>query len=112
MATDSNGVILGATPAGVPHLAIPFAIAYDGSAQVVEQDTSEDIVQCVAMLVGSRPGDRLLVPGYGTPDPTFTGLQVGPVRRSASRWEPRATLSVQVDPGGTERVVVGVAGGN
>jgi hypothetical protein len=108
MATDSNGVVIGATPPGVPHLAIPCTLDYDGTAAVVEQDTSVEVVQSVAMCVGSRPGQRLLVPIYGVPDPTFGVLNRAAVAGACGRWEKRATVSVQVVPGGNERVVVEV----
>lgn len=111
MATDTNGVVLGITPSGVPHLAIPFAIGNDGTAVVNEQDTSVEIVQSVAMCVGSEPGQRLLVPNYGVPDATFAGVSTGAEVSACGRWEPRATVSIRITPGGTEQVVVGVKGG-
>jgi phage baseplate assembly protein W len=112
MATDPNGVVIGAIPSGVPHLTIPFTIGYDGTASVLEQDTSDEIVQSVAMCVGSEPGQRLLVPNYGVVDPTFAGINTSAVIAACGRWEPRATVSIQATPGGTEKVVVGVKGGS
>lgn len=111
MATDINGVVLGPTPPGVPHLTIPFTILSDGTASVVQQDTTTEIVQSVGMLVGSRPGERLMVPNYGVADPTFDGLGVQVLKQAAGRWEKRASVGVQTTPGNTETVVVTVAGG-
>lgn len=112
MATDSNGVVLGPVPPGIPHIAIPFTVSIsDGTAAVVEQDTGEEITQCVAMLVGSRPGDRQAVPTYGLPDPTFTGINPIILQTSTATWEPRATVSVQSTPSNDEQVVVSVKGG-
>ena len=96
---------------GIPHLKIPFAIGDDGSAQTVDQGSSDEITQCVANLVGTRPGTRFVLPAYGTPDPTFTGLNVGMLSVAARKYEPRATISVQVTPANEEVIVVGVAGG-
>ena len=112
MTTDVNGVVLGIAPSGVPHLAIPFAIGPDGTAAMLQQDTSVEIVQSVAMCVGSEPGQRLLVPNYGVADPTFAGVSTGAEVDACARWEKRASVSIQVTPGGTEQVVVGVNGGN
>lgn len=96
---------------GTPHLKIPFALAEDGSAQTVEQGTSEEITQCVANLVGTLPGTRHAIPAYGIPDPTFSGLNLGLLNVAARKYEPRATVSVTVTPANQEVVVVGVAGG-
>lgn len=108
MATDQNGVVLGATPPGVPHLAIPFTIGADGTANVVAQDSVPEVVQSVAMLVGTRPGTRLMVPTYGINDPTFGGIDQPALHAAASKWEPRATVGVQVTPANEEYVSVGV----
>lgn len=102
------GIVAGATPSGVPHLAIPFLIGADGSALTVEQDSTDEVVQCVAVLVGTRPGTRPMVPAYGLTDPTFVGVQTGELTRAVARFEPRASVSVAVTPGGTEQVVVQV----
>lgn len=107
--TDVNGVVLGDAPTGVPHLKIPFAIGSDGSAATVKQDSEEEIVQSVAMLVGTRTGTRLMVPTYGIPDPTFGGLSPVTVQVAAGRWEKRARVSVAATPGNTEQVLVEVA---
>lgn len=102
------GIVSGAAPAGTPHLAVPFLIGADGSALTVEQDSEAEVVQAVSMLVGTRPGTRTMVPAYGITDPTFVGVQVGELTRAVATWEPRASVSVQMVPGATERVVVAV----
>lgn len=96
---------------GIPHLTIPFTLAEDGSAQTLEQGTSEEITQCVANLVGTLPGTRYAIPAYGTPDPTFSGLNLAMLNVAARKYEPRATISVKVTPANQEFIVVGVAGG-
>lgn len=102
------GIVSGPAPIGVPHLALPFAIGADGSALTVEQDSEAEVVQSVGVLVGTRPGTRTMVPSYGITDPTFVGVQVGELTRAVAVWEPRASVTVQVTPGGTEQVVVQV----
>lgn len=111
MATDLNGVILGAPPAGtIPHFAIPFVIGGDGSAQVLQQDSVDEIVQSVAMLCGTRPGTRLVVPSYGILDPTFEGFDSVRLQLAAAKWEERASVVIQVTPDNEEVVSVGVNG--
>lgn len=96
---------------GIPHLKIPFALADDGSAQTVDQGTSAEITQCVANLVGTRPGTRFALPAYGIPDPTFGVLNTGTLAVAARKYEPRASITVQITPANEEVVVVGVTGG-
>lgn len=111
MATGSDGVIVGQRPPGVPHLRIPFSLATDGTAETVAQGTSAEIVQCVANLVGTRPGTRFALPGYGITDPTFSGIDQVALHLAANKYEPRANVSVLVKAGQTEQVVVDVGGG-
>ncbi len=109
MATTSvTGVVLGPIPSGVPHLQIPFALAADGSAMVVEQDTEAEVIQSVAMLVGTRPGTRLVAPSYGIPDPTFAGISPVVLQTAVTKWETRARVSLVTTPGNTEQVMVEV----
>lgn len=110
MTITSNGVVTGPPPGGIPHLVIPFAIGDDGTAQTVPQGSVAEIVQCVANLVGTTPGTRYLVPTYGTPDPTFAGINRKALGLAVATFEPRATVTVVESPGGTEFVEVRVAG--
>lgn len=111
MPSQISGVVPGAIPSGVPHLAIPFLITGIGSAQVVQQDSLTEIVQCVAMLCGTRPGTRLMIPTYGLVDPTFAGVDVVKLQLASARWEERASVGVEVNVDNVEVVVVEVAGG-
>lgn len=108
MATDANGVVLGPKPAGVPHFLVPFAITATGSAQTVQQGTTQEVVQSVAMLVGTRPGTRYMLPTYGMTDPTFLGVNAAALQLAASTWEGRAAVSVASVPGNEETVTVSV----
>lgn len=109
--TTVNGVVQGNPPAGVAHLKIPFALADDGTAETLAQGTSAEIVQCVANLVGTRPGTRLLVPTYGMLDPTFAGVNRLTLTAAVAKFEPRASVTVVLTPAGTEQVIVDVVGG-
>lgn len=108
MTTDSNGVVQGAPPAGIPHFAVPFAIDAYGTAETLGQDTISEIVQSVANLVGTRPGTRLMAPTYGITDPTFGRIDQVELQLATAKWEPRAAVAVAVTPGNQETVVVSV----
>lgn len=84
----------------VPHLAVPFQLSGTRAA-TVQDGTEDEVRQNVAVLVATRPGERLCVPQFGLPDPTF-----GPGGRTPSsavleaavaRWEPRARLALEYD---------------
>lgn len=104
----AQSIISGATPPGVPHLAIPFEVGADGTVATVEQDSPAEVVQSVANLVGTRPGTRLMVPEYGVEDPNFLGLDQNALAHAVASWEPRAQVNVAVTPGNLTQIVVEV----
>lgn len=97
----------------IPHLKIPFEIA-GASALTVEQESLEEIEQCVAVIVGTTIGERLVVPEFGIADPTFTLLQdTAEIEASVLLWEDRAVLEFEAGEPGPERTLrlgVGRAG--
>lgn len=79
-----------------PQLQWPFRINSQGTALAfVEQDTSIEVAQCVALLFTARPGDFTDDPEFGLPDPTFEtdGVSESELESVVSRWEPRAELN-------------------
>jgi phage baseplate assembly protein W len=80
----------------IPHLALPFQLNGDGSAQTVAQDSIDDVTQCVTVLVATETGSRVELPAYGIPDLTFA-QGVPPVQAviaAIGMWEPRAQVDV------------------
>jgi hypothetical protein len=75
------------------HLAFPIRLGAGGLA-TVEQDSDADIVQSVALLLDTRPGERRSVPEYGLPDPLFSGLTEDQVTAVISEWEERADVDL------------------
>lgn len=68
-----------------------------GAADSVDQDSDEEIVQCVAAVVATPLGTRLIRPTYGFPDQAFRqlGVDIAVLQRAISEWEPRATTLTQ-----------------
>jgi len=64
------------------------------AAAVVEQDTLDEIADCVLAVLLCPLGFRVELPTFGFQDPTFT---TGPVdaKTPAELWEPRATVLVR-----------------
>ena len=92
----------------VPHLRIPFRIDRTGTAEVVEQDSFEEIAQCVQTLVTTRLGERVEVPDYGIPDQVFLSepaVQSASLATQIEQWEPRATALVESTPDSADELL-------
>jgi len=90
-------------PGQVPHAPL----------QLVEQDTIDDVRQCVHLLLLTPPGSRPLAPDVGVPDPTFTaGIDPDLLAARLEEIEPRARVSITAPPTdaqGAQNVQVRVA---
>ena len=99
----------------VPHFAVPFRIGRNGSAATVDQDSDEELLQTVGVLLETRPGERQVVPNYGVDDLTFStadGITEEWVDDAVRRFEPRAdgsVVSAAVDSSGRASVEVEVS---
>jgi phage baseplate assembly protein W len=84
----------------VPHFAFPFRVGPSGMA-TVEQDSLEEIAQCVEVVVRTRPGDRIENPELGVTDLTFSADPVpdrAVITAAVEVWEPRASVLVSDAP--------------
>jgi phage baseplate assembly protein W len=91
------------------HFAIPFTYDATGSASVLQQDTLEEVSQCVRVLLSTPTGTRVEQFDYGIPDPTFTddAQMVAQITAAVGRWEPRAAgiqVAVTTQPDGTASI--------
>jgi hypothetical protein len=84
----------------LPHFALPFRFE-NGSAVVVEQDTTDEILTCELAILLCPVGFRMELPEFGIPDPTFSqrSPDVEAIAAALAAWEPRAqeTMSGQLD---------------
>ncbi len=64
-------------------------------------DGHRSVRQAVLLLISTRPGERIMRPGYGCDlcklafapnDETTAGLAIHYVRRALERWEPRVEI--------------------
>lgn len=97
-----------------PHLAYPLQLTDGGYLKVYEQDTLEDVRNCVSVLMRTPIGARSLAPLVGVPDPTFTRGVNGPVLKRIlehpENGEPRADVTVRaLDPLPNGQQQVGIA---
>lgn len=79
----------------IPHFDYPFRIAR-GSAVTVEQDTIEEIVNCVLAIMKTPRGFRIELPEFGVREQTFTenGPSRNEIQRAIEVWEDRARTTI------------------
>lgn len=77
------------------HFVVPFGLDGRGQVATFAQDSAAEVGQCVRILLGTRPGERLMVPQFGVDDLTFAGdVDDGWIVEAVVEWEPRADVSV------------------
>jgi phage baseplate assembly protein W len=83
----------------VPHFALPFRYI-NGSAVVNEQDSLDDIADCVYAICLTNPGDRSELPDFGITDPAFQELPLNTtvLQQQIEAWEPRVQLLIDAAP--------------
>jgi phage baseplate assembly protein W len=87
----------------VPHFSLPFRFGFVGTnlrqAAVNEQDSIDEIADCVQAILLCPLGFRLEVPSFGIPDPTFrSGVDIDEMRTIIRTWEPRASVLMSAAP--------------
>lgn len=80
-----------------PHFQVPFNFTADGAA-VVEQDSDDDIVQCVSAVCRTPRGMRLESPDFGIDELVLReqGPDKDKLERAIVYWEPRARVSIDL----------------
>ena len=79
--------------AEIPHFETPFRVV-GGAARTVEQDSPEDVLQCVQSILSTGIGERPETPTFGIVDPTFTDrVDVPALEQVIVEWEPRVVAT-------------------
>jgi hypothetical protein len=84
----------------VPHFDLPFRFQADGHPAVAEQDTLEDITNCVLAILLTKVGQREDLPDFGVEDLAFD-LQPLPLHNLVNdivAQEPRASVFFDQHP--------------
>jgi len=83
----------------VPHFSLPFRFASPAAA-VSEQDSLDEIVDCVYAILVCPLGFRVESPLFGLPDPTFAmpTPDLDEIRTAIEDWEPRAVALLDERP--------------
>lgn len=83
----------------VPHFKLPLQVGRRNALETVEQDTLDEIAQCVEVLLSTVVEERIELPDYGIPDLAFTvGLPIHELETRIEEWEPRATAVLAENP--------------
>jgi len=82
----------------IPHFDLPFRIGT--KAAIVQQDTIEDVTNCVEVCVRTHVGRRKELPQFGIPDLTFRDqpIKMSDVLQQISSNEPRAIVLIDQHP--------------
>jgi hypothetical protein len=82
-----------------PHIASPFAFGPAG-VSTTEQDSIEEIQDCVENIVRFRKGWREDLPDFGIPDLSFLQKPINtkPIFDAIAEYEPRAVPIIASEP--------------
>jgi hypothetical protein len=92
-----------------PHFDLPFRFA--GSSTVtVEQDTEDDVYNCVLASLMTELGFRPALPNYGTPELTFGNqpLPLDALIQKITHDEPRAAILFSQNPNLVDNLIADV----
>lgn len=93
----------------VPHFKFPFQLTSDGSrVQVTKQDSDEEIMDCIEVLLATEVGERVEMTDYGILDQVFreNGVDVAHIMSQIRIFEERA--NVQLEPSQIEHLIQNV----
>lgn len=80
------------------------------TAQVVQQDTGEDVTNCVEAAVRTTKGSRMYVPQFGITDPVFgvQPLKTEQLEQEVESSEPRATTTLHSLPDVIDNLITNI----
>jgi phage baseplate assembly protein W len=95
-----------------PHFKLPFQFGgIHGGAYLNEQDSTEDIVDCIKVIIAFPTGSRQDLPSFGTPDLLFKqiGTKVPEQLAAAIRtWEDRAEVNAEGGPSALDDMILDI----
>jgi hypothetical protein len=81
----------------IPHLAWPIRFTDTGQYVTVQQDTDDEVAQCVGVLVSYLRGFRIERPDFGIFDPTFNvqPIDTSDIGKACAIFEARADVDLE-----------------
>jgi phage baseplate assembly protein W len=81
--------------ATVPKFQLPLRVGATGALQTVEQDSMEEIEQCLTYIITTPLGSRDDLPAFGVREQTFSEtIDRTHLMEVMATWEPRAVTQV------------------
>jgi hypothetical protein len=83
----------------IPAFARPLRVdPATGDFLTVEQDSEQDVMDCVSVLLGTVAGQREELMAYGISDILFsTDIDLNEIMSQIQEWEPRAITTLDLD---------------
>jgi hypothetical protein len=84
--------------ADIPHLSLPFRfVGFPYKAAETEQDSIDEIADCVQAILRTEPGQRMGMPEFGIYEFAFrtAGEDNEHIKRTLRRLEPRADTIIE-----------------
>jgi phage baseplate assembly protein W len=103
--------------ADAPHFSLPFRVTPGGAVAVSEQDSVDEIADCVVAVLSYPLGSRPELPDFGVDEQAFVqgGPDLDEIRAAIDAYEPRASVELELTDDRlldfVAEVRVGVAGG-
>jgi len=87
-------------PIDIPHFSFPFTFGTSRHANVVEQDTIDDVVGCISVALLTEIGFRPEVPTFGTTNRVFDmqPLDLVAMLSEVEEWESRGEMIMTQSP--------------
>lgn len=92
------------------HFDLPFRWGPNGHGFTVDQDTIDDVSNCVEAIVRTMVGQRAELPDFGIIDPTFDPqpLNLQDIIQRVIQQEPRAALLMEQAPDRVDQLIAHV----
>ncbi len=92
--------------ADVPHFSLPFRFV-NPSAAVTEQDSLDEISDCVYAILVCPVGFRVELPLFGLPDPAFAmpAPDADQIAQAIETWEERASVVLDEQPDAFDELI-------
>lgn len=89
-----------------PHISLPFRVS-SGRVAVTEQDSIEEVFDCVSAIIRCPLGARTDKPEFGVPDVTFSQrpIPTAGIKAAVQDWEPRAGTTLEEKAPGFDKLV-------
>lgn len=93
----------------VPRLKWPINFI-GGAAEIVEQDSDDEVMQCVALVLITIRGERIELPNFGLNSIAFAQtVDIDGIRAAVAEWEPRAAVTLTESPDELDQMIRHVA---